>query len=118
MNFDKIKGCRVSTCKKWSAIKDVLNPPSCTTVRTPGEEEDLAHLLSNFFADKVAKMRSAIDQHLEGKQPDPIRSDKLFIGKTLSGLKPVSHTEEMQMLNSMAGKSSPRDFILTTLLKD
>ena len=37
--------------------------------------------LCNFFADKVAKIRSAIDQRLEGKQPDPTRADKLFIRK-------------------------------------
>ena len=51
LNFDKIKGCGVSTCKKWNASKEVLHPPSCTTVCTPGEEEDLMRLLSNFFTD-------------------------------------------------------------------
>ena len=117
-NFDKIDGCGVSTCKKWSAIKDVLHPPSCTTVRTPDEQEDLARLLSHFFADKVVKIRSAINQRLEGKQPDPTSADKLFIGKPLSGFKPVSHTEAKQMLDAVTGKSSPRNFISTTPLKD
>ena len=117
-NFDKIERCGVSTRKKWSTIKDILHPPSCTTIRTPGKKEDLARLLSNFFADKVDKFRSAIDQRLEGKQPDPTRANKLFIGKPLSGLKQVLHTEVKQMLDAMIGKSSPRDFISTTLLKD
>ena len=89
-----------------------------STVRTPVEEKDLARLLSNFFTDKVAKIRSTIDKRLEGKQPDPTRADKLFIGKPHSGLKPVFHTEMKQMLDAMTGKSSPRDFISTTLLKD
>ena len=118
MNFDKIEGCRVSRQKKWSAIKDVLHLPSCATVHSPGEEEDIAHLLSNFFAEKVAKIRSAIDQQLEGKQPDTIRANIPFIGKLLSRLEPVLHTEVKQMLDVMTGKSSPCDFILMTLLKD
>ena len=59
-----------------------------------------------------------IVQSLEGKQPDPIRADKLFIGKPLSGLKPVSHTAVKQMLDAMTGKSYLRDFISTTVLKD
>ena len=70
------------------------------------------------FADKVAKIRSAIDQRLQGKQPDPTRADKMLIGKPLSGLKPVSHTEVKQMLDAMTDKSSPQYFISTTLLKD
>ena len=75
-------------------------------------------MLSNFFADNVAKIRSAIDHRLEGKQPDPTKNDKLFTEKPLSGLKPLSHTEVKQMLDVMTGKSSPRDFISMTLLKD
>ena len=71
-----------------------------------------------FVADKVANIRFAIDQHLEGKQSDPIRSDKLFIGKPLSGLKPVLHTEVKQIIHAMTGKPSPQVFILTKLLND
>ena len=74
------------------------------------EEDDL---LSNFFTDKVAIIRSAIDQRLEDKQKDSIRADNLFIGIPLSGLKLVSHTEVKQILHAMTGKSSPRGFIST-----
>ena len=90
--------------------------PSCTTVRTLGDKEDLTRLLSNLFADKVAKIRSAIDQRLGGKQPDPISVDKPFFGKSLSGLRPVSHAKVKQTFDAVTGKASPRDFISTTLL--
>ena len=98
----------VITHKKWCAIKEVSHPPSCTTICISGEEDNLAHLLCNFFADKVVKIRSAIDQRLRGKQPDPISADKPFVRKSLSGLKPVLHTAVKQMLDAMTGKSSLR----------
>ena len=115
--FNKIEGCGNDHKMKRSAIKEVLHPPSSTIIRTP-EEIVMAQSLVGYFIDKVARIKSVIGQHLGGLPPEPIRADSSFTGKELSGLLPVSQDEVKKIIDSMVSKSSPQDFISTSLLKD
>ena len=72
------------------------------SIHTPGEEIGIASLLLNYFFEKVARIRAAIDQRIE-----VISADQLFYGKALSRLHPVSIVEVKKTLDSKTGNSSP-----------
>ena len=66
----------------------------------------------------VVWIKYVIGRHLSGLPPDPIRADSPFTRKELSGLLPVLQDEVKKIIYSMVSKSSPQDFISTSLLKD
>ena len=118
MQFRKIDECPSNPRKKWNAIKDLLHPSAGLPVSTPIEDSARASTIASFFHDKVQKIKAAIHTKLNGVPPDPLREDRLFSGVSLQDLPEVTDDEVRRLLSSMQGKSSPRDFISTTLLKD
>ena len=60
---------------------------------------------------------AAISSKLNGVLPDQLRDDNPFSGQELSNLPPFTEGEVQKLLLSMSGKSSPRDIIPTSLLK-
>ena len=102
---------------KWRAIKDLLHPGTCQTIGTLDEDKSRATRSATFFHDKVIAIKAAISLKLYGVTPDPLRDDKPFHGHALLNLLPVTEEEVLKLLSSLSGKSSPRDFIPTSLLK-
>jgi hypothetical protein len=70
-----------------------------------------------FFVNKVRSIKSAISLALAGQQFDPLSSDKPSSGESMSEFMPVTETEVAQLLKLMPSKSSPLDFIPTSLIK-
>ena len=54
---------------------------------------------------------------LVGPDPDPLSFDRHHEGLCLSEFEPVTEDEVLRLLSSMTSKSSPLDFIPTSLLK-
>ena len=82
-------------------------------LRTPDEDKSRVTRCATFFRDKVIRIKAAISLKLYGLTPKPLRDDKPFCGHALLNLEVV-----LQLLSSLSGKSSPRDFIPTSLLKE
>src|SRR5208282_2711211 len=69
------------------------------------------------LTDKVRNIRHKITSSLKDIDPDPLAFDRHHEGPCLSEFEPVTEDEVLRLLSSMSFKSSPLDFIPTSLLK-
>ena len=83
---------------------------------SPADYKLLADSLASFFQEKIISLKLSISFKLSGP-PSPFDFDKPPTGQTLTDFAPVTPTEVAQLLNSMSNKSSPLDYIPTSLLK-
>ena len=114
----KIEDCASDPKRKWAAIKDIFHPTTRQPTNSPDEDKSRATSCASFFRDKVINIRAAISSKLDSVLPDPISDDKPFSGQELYNLPPVTEGKVQQLLFSMSGKSSPRDFVPISLLKE
>jgi len=69
------------------------------------------------FINKVRNIKSTISAALAGQLFDPLSSDRRCSGDSMSEFTPVTEMEVVRLLRSMPSKSSPLDFIPTSLIK-
>lgn len=97
----------------WRTVKGLLHPSKASKSQ-PG----LCHSFSSFFKDKVARVRSSVDAmrkqlHLSSSEDiSACEGDSLF-----SSLEPVTHTEVSNLLMRLPNKTSPLDYVHTSVLK-
>ena len=73
--------------------------------------------MASFFIEKVKRIKSAISSALDGRCSDPLASDLPHVGPFIDTFAPVSEDEVERLLATMSAKSSPLDFLPTSLLK-
>ena len=85
---------------------------------SPPISQTLANSLASFFYQKIVSLKESISLKLHGS-PTPFDFDLPHSGEVLSDFLPgpVTPAEVSQLLRSMSNKSSPLDYILTSLLK-
>ena len=76
----------------------------------------LTNSLASFFYQKIVSLKDSIALKLQGS-PTPFDFDLPHSGEVLSDFTPVTLAEVSQLLRSMSNKSSPLDYIPTSLLK-
>ena len=76
----------------------------------------MANSLASFFYQKIVSLKDSIASKLHGS-PTSFDFDLPHSGEVLSDFTPVTPAEVSQLLRSMSNKSSPLDYILTSLLK-
>ena len=106
------------TRRVWSAVKDLL----CTghrdaTTASSDADSSFCSALALYFINKVHNIKSTISAALVGQLVDPLSSDRRCSGDSLSEFTPVTEMEVVRLLRSMPSKSSPLDFIPTSLIK-
>ena len=102
----------------WSAVKDLLcTKQHITETTSTDDDSSFCSTLAQFFVNKVCNIKSTISAALSGKQVDPLSSDQPCVGELMPEFTPVTETEVLRVLKSMPSKSSPLDFIPTSLLK-
>ena len=84
----------------------------------PGEDNVMSQRLADFFHEKVVNIQSVISRRLGGSVPDPMKADTANHGIPLDNLMTVTEAEVQKILSLMNGKTSPRDSIPTTLMKE
>ena len=62
-------------------------------------------------------MKDVITSRLTGVTRNPFQFDRSHIGQSLNLLEPVTPDEVFKLLGAMPSKSSPMDFIPTSILK-
>jgi len=72
---------------------------------------------ADHFASKIAIIKSAILQQLNGCASDATVSDAVFTGVQLTTLTPPSIDEVAKLISSMPAKSSPMDAFPTSVMK-
>jgi len=100
----------------WSAVKDLLHSNHHDIVSTAVDDNSFCAALAGFFVAKVKNIKSAISTALVGDSFDPLSSDIQSVS-SLCQFDPVTENEVAILLRQMPSKSSPLDFIPTSLLK-
>ena len=97
----------------WRTVKGLLHP--CKASKS---QSGLCHSFSSFFKDKVARVRLSVNA-MRSQQDIGSTHDKTAVdGNSLfSTLKTVTHTEVSNLLLKLPNKSSPFDYIHTSVLK-
>jgi hypothetical protein len=97
----------------WRTVKRLLHRQKSSRV-LPG----LCHSFSSFFKDKIARVRLSVDamktQHGLGSSSDTTFADR---NSLFCCLQPVTHAEVSSLLSRLPDKSSPLDYIHTSVLK-
>ena len=88
---------------------------SATTTLT--DDVSFCSSLAVYFDNKIRNIKSAITSALVGQQFEPLESDQLFGGMSMSDFRPVTAIEVEVLIKLMSSKSSPLDFIPTSLIK-
>ena len=73
--------------------------------------------ISAFFLQKLQKINDARTIKLSGHIPNPFSYDRLHVGQRLSSFTEVTIDEVRKLLTSMPAKSSPVDFVPTSVVK-
>jgi len=103
--------------KHWSAVNELLHINDRPTSPPSKEAIQQCDLVSSLFTTKICRMKDTIASRLIGKVRDPFTFDKLHVGPQLSVLSPVTTEEVKKLLRTMPSKSSPMDFVPTSMLK-
>ena len=72
--------------------------------------------MASLFREKIVSLKLAISSKLGGP-PSPFAFNKSHTGQKLNDFTPVTPAEVTKLLNSMFSKSSPLDYVSTSLLK-
>ena len=98
-----------NTPRRYIQIRPALS-------RTDDENVNLCHTFSNFFAEKIASLKRAVTTETVALGT-PCPSDNCYNGSPFHDLINVSPDEVKKVLTSLPAKSSPLDFIPTSLIK-
>ena len=110
--------CAADSKQKWNTVKKLLHPGSCNAAAAPDDPgESFANTVAKYFLDKISDLKVAIAGRLGGRSANPLSHDSPLLQTDLCALPSVTPSEVERLIRSMAGKSSPLDIILTTLLK-
>ena len=82
---------------------------------TPAKNKKLCDPFSDFFTNKIKKLKITMNSKLNTLIHPPF-ADPLHIGSILESLPNVEPHEVVHLLKSMPAKSSPTDYIPTSLL--
>ena len=101
----------------WKAVKDILHMNN-TSNDMQSDHDNNQHMCNSFidyFKSKIASIHNTIIGKLPTLSTPP--PDRAHVGPTLDAPSPVSPEQVLAILNSIPAKSSPLDFIPTSLLK-
>ena len=85
--------------------------------RKPDDDAAFSTLLATFFVNKVRNIKSLITAKIANCVPVPLLWDVPFQHDVMSTFSPVTASEVHRVLKTMSCKSSPLDFVPTSLLK-
>ena len=116
-NLERINSCSKNPKSLWTTIKSILHSSTPAEQLPPAVSKPLADSLASFFREKIVSFKLAISSKLGGP-PSSFAFDKSHTGQKLNDfITPVTPADVTKLLNSMSNKSSPLDYVSTSLLK-
>ena len=103
--------------KRWASIKDLLHNWVKDNSRTAEEDRLTCNSTSAFFLQKLQRINDAITIKLSGHVSNPFSYDRSHVGQRLSSFTEVTIDEIRKLLTSVPAKSSPVDFVPTSVVK-
>ena len=101
----------------WHAAKEMLHTNKPQPVYDNNESQKLANSFTSFFSNKLSKIASNIVTHLSTIGVDVSGCTASRTAEKHQSFSPVFALEVCRLISSMKPKSSPLDFIPTSLLK-
>ena len=114
--LERINEASKNPKRLWTTIKSILHSSPPIEQLSPHISQSLANSLASFFYQKIVSLKDSIASKLQGS-PTPFDFDLPHSGEVLSDFTPVTPAEVSLLLRSMSNKSSPLDYIPTSLLK-
>ena len=102
---------------RWRIVKDLLHTNGSRLLRTADEARLFCNAVARFFHNKIIDIGTSIAARLTNIVGDRFSRDKPHNGTFLDNLSPVTIPEVTKIINSMPSKSSPLDYLPTSLLK-
>src|SRR5664279_1281288 len=103
--------------KRWSAVNELLHSNDRSAPPPPTEAKLQCDSISAFFNNKVRRMKETIASRLSGLIYNPFAFDNMHSGSPMESFCPVTVDEVVRLLNTMPAKSSPMDFVPSSVLK-
>jgi len=112
----RLQDCDNDPGKRWCIAKELLHTSDRDNTATNAENCDLCTTFSVFFLAKINTLKSSVAARLSGlrqstKSPDPITP--VF---SIDSIPSVTNSEVLKLLSNFTDKSSPMDFVPTSLL--
>lgn len=101
---------------RWRVSKQLLHSIETPRTQPIDELRRLCCVFSDFFIDKIVKLRRAVLSDRAASSSPPF-FDPIYSGSTFSTPLPVSPLAVRKLITSSSGKSSPVDYIPTSLIK-
>ena len=114
---DRIDAAQADPRRRWTAIRNVLHLTEKRVIRSTEESLQLSHGFSQFFTDKIRRIKDTIKQRLVDCADDPLQSDVRHTADMLGVLHAPTADEVLKMIRSMPAKSSPIDTVPTSVIK-
>jgi hypothetical protein len=113
----RIADMNAGSKQRWSAVNELLHSRDRSSPPQSNEAKQLCNTISSFFNMKVRRMKDTITSRLAGLIYNPFDFDGVHYGPQLIEFTPVTVEEVVKLLNAMPAKSSPMDFVPTSVLK-
>ena len=113
---DRIADIAAGPRKRWSAVNELLHAGRNSFV-PEAEAKTQCEAISSYFAEKISRMKNVVASRLVGLTTDPFRFDVPHVGQPLNLFRWVSVEEVYKLLGEIPSKSSPMDFVPTSVLK-
>jgi len=101
---------------RWRVVKTLLHSDRSPSCRSDDDNSSLCHTFSNFFTDKITSLKRAVATETVALGT-PCPPDNHHKGTSFHDLAPVTSDEVRRVLSSIPAKSSPLDFVPTSLIK-
>jgi len=106
----------VDSRDRWKLTQRLLHSSDLPIDRTELENVKFCASFSDYFADKINKLKQAVATQKSSSTANPT-ADRLDSGPRFSTLRPVSFAKVYKVIGTLSPKSSPLDFIPTSLIK-
>jgi len=103
--------------RRWAAVKELLHEDDRQPDCTAEESKSFCLAASLFFISKLDRIKKSIGVQLVGSSCDLAEFDVPHTGSRLVTIQPVTANDIAKIIKSMPVKSSPLNFVSTSLLK-
>ncbi len=112
MQLSSSVNCR----ERWRTTNNLLHAHERANTRTENANAKLCERFSRFFAAKIALLKRAVAANVGCLIGLPL-ADPVFTGQTFNSINPVTKDEVIKLIRTVQAKSSPLDFVPTSVIK-
>ena len=114
---ERIGDITVDSKKRWNVVKKLLHGTDRSSPLSKNKAQQRRNSISTYFVDKIRRLKDVTETRLAGIIRSPFSSDRPHSGALLNNLPCVTDEEVRKLIGTIPSKSSPMDFVPTSVLK-